>query len=435
MIEHLADGVIAAGDAPDPQPGSTAGVEGRQHRAGRGRASRMAAGLLRGIASTWSPTTRRLVGTMAIGPVVLVAGTLAGCTPSPGGTASVTSESGLPWMRFDAGSGRNNSITVSQLGGGWGFSSLQLTDSGSPVTPGSGCTRVNDNTVQCSIVYGQVIHLGDGNDTFASSAALGETLVDAGAGDDVVTGGPSRNEIDAGDGNDTVNGGASGNEIDAGTGNDTVIGGAAQDVVRAGAGNDTVNGGGGDDVLYEDSDALDVDSFSGGTGRDVVHYIGVLHGVNISLNDIADDGRPGEGDNVKSDIEDIRGTGFADTLTGNRDANSIWSVDISELGTVETPGAGIVVNGGGGDDDIWGSASAASGDRLSGGTGNDTIIGWAGDDVLSGGAGDDILRGFDGVDALDGGSESDYCDVGPAYQTDDVAGGTAVNCETGPSSK
>jgi len=290
--------------------------------------------------------------------------------------------------------------------------------------------------VQCSTVYAQIIHLGDGNDTFASSATLGESVVDAGAGDDVVTGGSSRskNEIHAGDGNDTVNGGPSGNEIDAGAGNDTVIGGAAQDVLHAGTGNDTVNGGGGNDVVYEDSDALDIDAFSGGTGRDSVHYVGVLHGVNISLNDIADDGRPGEGDNVKSDIEDIRGSGFADTMTGDGDANSILPVDISEIGTVETPGAGIIVNGGGGNDEIWGSASASSGDRLRGDTGDDTIIGWAGDDVLSGGAGDDRLEGFTGFDALDGGSENDYCDVGPAYLIDDV-GGTAANCETGPSSK
>ncbi len=410
MTEHLTDDVIAAGGAPDPQPGSTAEVDGRQDRAGKGRASRV----------PWSRTTRRLVGTVALAPVALVAGAMTGCTPAPGGTASVGPESYGGRLQFDAVNGRSNSITVSV--GDQGTlgrpTSLLLRDSRNPVTPGSGCTRVDANTVRCSAgtIFGfgdQLIRLGDGNDSYASSVAVAST-------------------VHAGAGNDTVSAGASTNEIDAGSGNDTVIGGAAQDVVHVGAGNDTVNSGAGDDVVYEDSDALDVDSFSGGTGRDVIDYFGVLHGVTISLNDIVDDGRPGEGDNVKSDVEDIRGGGFADTLTGDGDANVIWPIDISRIDEVEAPGAGIVVNGGGGNDDIYGSASATSGDRLSGGTGNDAIAAWAGDDVLNGGAGDDRLLGLDGVDALDGGSESDYCDVGPAYQTDDVPGGTAVNCETGP---
>ena len=378
------------------------------------------------LATTWSRTTRRLVGILALVPVVLVAGALAGCTPTSGGTASVapsSTSSSLSSLHFDAVSGRNNAISVS-LGSSEGFvgpDSLLLTDSRNLVTPGSGCIRVNDNTVRCSIdattsagFVDQLIRLGDGNDTFASSVFLSQgTVVDAGAGDDTVNSG-SKNVVDAGPGNDTVTGGG---------------------VVHAGTGNDTVKGGGGSDVFYEDSDALDIDSFSGGTGRDTIHYIGVLHAVNISLNDVADDGRPGEGDNVRSDIEDIGGSGFADTLTGDGDANKILPTDIfNNLDKVDLlPGdGGMVINGGGGNDEIWGSASETEGDRLWGGTGNDIIHAFAGDDTLSGGPGDDSLSGWDGFDALDGGSESDYCDVGSSAFPIDLIGGTAVNCETGP---
>src|SRR4051812_26591588 len=42
--------------------------------------------------ATRSRNTRRPLGSMALAPVVLVAGALAACTPAPGGTASVTYE-------------------------------------------------------------------------------------------------------------------------------------------------------------------------------------------------------------------------------------------------------------------------------------------------------------------------------------------------------
>lgn len=274
-------------------------------------------------------TARRLVGAFAVAPVVLVAAVLAGCTPTSGGTASVTSFNFVATLHFDAVSGRSNDITVSlDVQGPSGYpSSLLLTDSESPVTPGAGCTRVSDNTVRCSSgetlgFPNERIRLGDADDTFATSVAFkGQNLVDAGSGDDTLHGGP------------------------------------------------------GDDTLVEGSDGFDRDSFSGGPGSDFLSYGNVQHAVSISLNDLADDGRAGEGDNVKSDIEQLLGTGAADTLTGSAHNNS-----------------------------------------LRGGGGND---------VVSGGPGGDALYGDEGFDALDGGSDSDYCDVGPD-------GGRRTNCESGP---
>lgn len=327
----------------------------------------------------WLSGIRRFIGTGALVGVVLVAGALSGCTPASGGTASVSSESFRSHLLFDAAPGRSNSITTSSgAETPWGRpGSLLLTDSRNPVTPGSGCTRVDDHTVRCSVdpttsigFTSQRILLGDGNDTYAGSAAVESTTIHAGAGDDAVNGGPSA------------------------------------------------------DVIYEDSDAFDRDSFSGGGGGDSVRYAGVLHAVSISLNGIADDGRPGEGDNVKSDVAAISGTGNADVLTGDADDNTIGgpALDDPVISPDQLTG-GAVVNGGGGDDQIWGTNWGAA-DRLSGGAGDDTVYAFAGDDVVSGGPGNDTLWGHAGFDALDGGSEIDGCNLGPD-------GGTAVNCEAG----
>jgi Ca2+-binding RTX toxin-like protein len=58
-------------------------------------------------------------------------------------------------------------------------------------------------------------------------------------------------------------------EIDAGGGNDTVTGTAGGEVIRGGSGNDRLNGAGGDDTLFGGS-GRDVFDFNGDWGRDVV---------------------------------------------------------------------------------------------------------------------------------------------------------------------
>jgi Ca2+-binding RTX toxin-like protein len=384
MTEHLTDDEIAASPCTPHRGAQTLAEIGR----------RVTAGPRKRPAVPGSQTMRRRIRTLGLlVPVVLVAGALTGCDLATGGTASVTQDYvggdfplAINTLHFDAVSGMNNSITVSVgTQGLYGYpSSLLLSDAHHVVAAGSGCTRVTLNTVRCDQTTlsmgfsGQDIRLGDGNDTFASSAAGS---------------GPLR---------------------------------VVFATVHAGAGDDTVNGGAGDDVFYEDSDGFDHDSFSGGAGTDAIDYFGVMHAVNISLNDVADDGRAGEGDNVKSDIETIFGSGNADTLTGDDDRNVISALGFDDRSVnLDQLTGGVVIDGGGGDDSIIGTNWGNPDDRLSGGTGNDFVEGYAGDDVISGGAGDDYLRGWAGFDALDGGTETDYCDLGPD-------GGTTVNCETGP---
>src|SRR5262249_43305159 len=155
---------------------------------------------------------------------------------------------------------------------------------------------------------------------------------------------------------------------------------------------DTIDGGGG---------ALDgVDH-----GRDIA-------GVNVNLETgIAIDGW-GDTDHL-SNIEDVRGSEFKDTLRGNSLANilagengndSLFGGDGNDfligddLPAALSPFAGvfgIATPFDSGNDTLDGGAGA---DTMYGGKGNDMIIGGADDDLLIGGAGADALVGGTGID-------------------------------------
>jgi Ca2+-binding RTX toxin-like protein len=112
--------------------------------------------------------------------------------------------------------------------------------------------------------------------------------------------------------------------------------------------------------------------------------------VNVSLNESANDGGAGEGDNVPTTVERVIGGNGSDTLTGSGLANTL--------------------DGGGGGDTIRGQA------------GNDILIGGTGADRLFGEADEDALNLVDGVNGNDNG------DGGPGIDsaTKD-SGDTVVN--------
>jgi RTX calcium-binding nonapeptide repeat (4 copies) len=149
----------------------------------------------------------------------------------------------------------------------------------------------------------------------------------------------------------------------------------------------TIQGGpGGDDIRVTTAIYL----LAGGPGADRLDATGALGAsvsyadhaddVTVRLNDIADDGAAGEGDNVIGPV-----TG----LTG---------------------GAG---------DDLLEAGPAASG--LTGGDGRDTLVGSPERDTLNGGEGDDELLGGDGGDYLTGAGGADVLSGGPGL--DEVAYG------------
>jgi hypothetical protein len=148
--------------------------------------------------------------------------------------------------------------------------------------------------------------------------------------------------VDAGDGNDTVS--AAGLStipvaLGGGAGSDTLTGGAAADDVQGDDGNDVLNGGDGDDNLGGDTGA---DVYNGGDGIDTATY-GSRTTPSYSLDGAANDGAPGEGDNIEPDVENVRALAAAtDTIaiTGSSAANRL----------IVTQGKATIVGGGGSDE-------------------------------------------------------------------------------------
>ena len=269
-------------------------------------------------------------------------------------------------------------------------------------------------------------------------------------GGDLITGG--RGSYIYGYGGDDIIGGAE--LLDGGDGNDTLY------LYRAGY----AVGGAGDDVL---SGSMGADFLTGGSGNDTASYDRSTVGVTANLATRT----ASDGDRLH-EIENFRGSDFADTLTGDEGANILSGgkgndalfggagadlLDGGE-GTDRTDygssAAAVIVDlaagtGSGGEaagdryvavEDVGGSAFAdtlvgdpgnnrlwghAGDDRLEGGAGSDSLYGEAGTDTLSGGDGDDWLTGGAGADILDGGAGIDIA----LY--DAAAAGVSINLLSG----
>ena len=235
--------------------------------------------------------------------------------------------------------------------------------------------------------------------------------------------------------------------VSGGDGLDNLEGGSQPDTLNGDAGNDTLDGGGSADLLV------------GGLDIDTADYDGTPDR-NVTLDNAANDGATGEGDNVQT--ENVTTALGNDTLTGDGGDNrlsgdqgndtmkglggndlfqgglGIDTVDYSDAAGAVTvtigggPDDGEVgeldnvtttienVTGGPGDDNITGSTVA---NRLNGGvdptplvddgdTGNDTLFGGLGNDTLNGFDGDDDLFGQDNADTLNGAAGADVLDGG-----------------------
>nr|WP_321980296.1 calcium-binding protein [uncultured Cohaesibacter sp.] len=233
----------------------------------------------------------------------------------------------------------------------------------------------------------------DGNDTLNGGSGADKIWGDSGA--DILNGNGGDDMLIGGRGNDTLNGGAGFDQayynyeyedggtnaitvnIQNGTVNDaynntdtftsiesfrgtmyadTFIG-ANQDYARYQglAGNDTFQGGSGYDAVDYRKDAINED-INGQTGNS---------GVTVNL--VTGKATDGYGDtDTLSNIDEVRGTDYADTLIG-----------------------------------------AAAGERLRGEDGDDTLRGNGGNDILEGGNGADTLIGGAGIDTMTGNNGND----------------------------
>lgn len=138
--------------------------------------------------------------------------------------------------------------------------------------------------------------------------------------------------------NDTLTGNNGTNSILGGNGADTISGLGGNDNLFGQDGNDTLIGGAGADAL------------SGGNGTDRASYQTAAAGVVASLTTPASNTGDAAGDTYSS-IENLTGSAFNDTLTGNSNVN--------------------VLVGGNGNDTLNGRAGS---DTLTGGSGNDTFV-------------------------------------------------------------
>ena len=324
------------------------------------------------------------------------------------------------------------------------------------------------------------------------------------AGANTLSGGDGDDSLSGGDGNDTLIGGGGANLFDGGAGIDTVsyeavtrgvvaelvtlkpgdvlfgkqdsfyqvenlIGSAFADalkgdgnanVLTGGDGNDVLSGAGGNDTLIGGAGA---DKLDGGDGVDTASYVDARAGVTINLT-IGLQADTGAGADTLSSVENLIGSRFADTLTGDDGANSLSGGDGNDV--ISGAGGLDIIDGGAGDDKLDGGGAAAgapldggvdyvsyasaaagvtvdlrlttaqdtigagkdtlssfegiigsdfadtltssaTGSILQGGNGNDTLNGGSGGDLLRGGGGNDVLVGGAGVDLLYGGAGAD----------------------------
>jgi hypothetical protein len=235
--------------------------------------------------------------------------------PATAHAATLTNVGGK--LTYTAAAGKTNNVAFSESPRGTIL--VQTTAGDNDAITATGCS-FGGGAYLCAGVSSLAASAGDGDDSLDASALLSPATLDGGDGDDVLTGG---------------------------AGDDTLRGGAGDDTFNASAGADDLRGG----------DGIDTAELSGAS-------------LSVSLDDVADDGVAGQGENIHSDIEDVDVTGTGTTtLIGSEAGNGLTVVGGKAVIT-GGPGADIL-NGGAGDDTI--DARDGWPDRVNCGLGVDTV--------------------------------------------------------------
>jgi Ca2+-binding RTX toxin-like protein len=306
-------------------------------------------------------------------------------------------------------------------------------------TPGAECQTVSATVVACPGTFDAVVVFGNGgNDTITMDliadgvpALHGEAYGDA--GNDTLKAPPDFRDvpqpetyIEGGIGNDTIVSGNGTDELQGGDGNDTMQSFEGSDTVRGEAGNDSVSAG------KEEPDANAADEVDGGSGFDTIPDVdadynrGFDDDVSVTVDGQANDGEPGEGDNVIA-VEKLRVVADRATVLGSNAADNFF---------VEANAS--TIRGLGGNDRL---VAYDGNDSLEGGDGDDYLEGGFGNDVLDGGAGVDqfmgdriesnvIAIGNDQIRARDGNAEQVDCGIGSDTAQVDASDVVAASCES-----
>lgn len=297
-------------------------------------------------------------------------------------------------------------------------------------------SSVGHLTDNLAIAYGVDIEIADtggGNDRLIGNALDnvltgngGDDTLEGGAGADILFGGAGADVLDGGAGSDWVRFAGSAAGVDANLNSGTGAGGDAtgdtylgvehlsgsahgdvltgdhvtsnrlfgldgDDVIHGGGGHDFLLGGGGDDTVYggtgrdvirgnEGADWLD-----GGAQDDWVQFHDAGDGVALDLGLGAGTAGDAAGDTYVS-IENVRGSNFADIITGSAARNIILGQSGDDL-----------IDGAGGNDVLYGEAGD---DTLIGGDQQDTFYGGAGADLIDGRGGNDWVRYSDAASGV-----------------------------------
>jgi hypothetical protein len=285
--------------------------------------------------------------------ILLAAGVAALALPAAASAATITNTPGETVYQAAAGD-----LVEMQVYAGW---DQELSDTAVFFLP-SNATVTDPTTTDASC---------KARPAGASSCALrNRTRIQLGGRDDFVgvTNASDTVEVHLGAGNDRQ--WTTGSKVEA-------YGDDGDDSLQGGPGFDKLDGGAGNDVLdpYSFGDAV-----TGGPGFDTARESAA--GVVVTLDDVANDGVPGEGQNIKSDVEKVAAGSGSDELEGNALPNT-----------------------------------------LSGGDGADTLTGNGGADTLLGDAGADTINARDGAaDDVNCGPGADTAVVDPAD--------TVTSCET-----
>ena len=236
---------------------------------------------------------------------------------------------------------------------------------------------------------------------------------------DTIQGDNDPNRLVGNDGADTLRGGFGGDRLEGGGGDDRLYGEAGDDVL---VGGDSTSGG---------SPITGYDRLDGGAGVDTASYVDASAAVTVDLSLVGPQNTSGAGNDWLIDIENLIGSNFSDTLTGNNSNNVLdggggAGGDSDDLmiglggddtyiiddvsGALATQRDRVVEAVGGGNDTLMGSVAidlnsvafvgqeieniVLIGDGNFAATGNDLdnrITGNSGNNLIDGGLGNDIV--------------------------------------------
>ena len=336
---------------------------------------------------------------------------------------------------ISASAGELNDLTLSGENPG----KLSISESGGTYSfPSDRCEQEDPQyAIHCDEPSAVRAELGDLNDRAVVNHTVPQGLVV------LVRGGDGRDDMKVIDGRTvaTFDGGAGDDILLSEEGADVLIGGPGDDKLTGGAGADELHGDDGDDKLRADRDQdSSPDVLDGGAGVDTVDDWGggpdAPGPVSVTLDGQANDGRPGEGDDVR-DVE-ILNVYVPGTFVMGDGPDIVENLSPADA-------AASRIEGRGGDDYLTGGSAShtidggAGDDRVEGGFGHDTLVGGPGSDQIFGdstsgncggyGQSCTLPTGNDTIDARDGAADTIDCGPGQDKAVVDAAD-TVANCET-----